>query len=329
VHKFIQLDSVLVGYGASGATKSLFFLDFALSVAAEYDEWLGRKMNCKNMGVLYIAGEGAVGLRNRVAAWCKVHGIQEPGKLKINIIDEPPNLFLGDADSIIREARAVCLERGWSSIIVIIDTLARTAMGMDENSAKDMGVYVEAAEKLRRALPGSIVIIIHHTARYGTTERGSVALRNGVTTSMQIRGTSTFTKHVTVEKQKDGPEGEVEVYSIDIVELGINGDGDAVTSCVIRPTPGRDVDIPGKRMAAMPATQEAILAMVQALSEQSTDCGIGGAPPETPCITEEALRAAFKTRFGARGSPSYFERAFVPMQRAKLLMASQGWVWLP
>ena len=51
---------------------------------------------------------------------------------------------------------------------MVIDTLARTSAGLEENSAKDMGVYINNCYKIRDAARegGATVLVVHHT---GTT----------------------------------------------------------------------------------------------------------------------------------------------------------------
>ena len=61
-----------------------------------------------------------------------------------------------------------------SSRLPIFGLLARVAVGKDENSARDMGEIVAAAEALRRSFDASI-LLIHHTRKDGGSERGSSA----------------------------------------------------------------------------------------------------------------------------------------------------------
>ena len=45
--------------------------------------------------------------------------------------------------------------------MVVVDTLARSLPGGDENSATDMGLVIEACESIQRAL-GATVLLVHH-----------------------------------------------------------------------------------------------------------------------------------------------------------------------
>src|SRR5699024_10060846 len=59
-------------YGESGAGKTFIALDIACSIAAGI-EWCGRRT--KHAPVIYMAGEGHYGLRQRIASWCTSHGV--------------------------------------------------------------------------------------------------------------------------------------------------------------------------------------------------------------------------------------------------------------
>ena len=50
--------------------------------------------------------------------------------------------------------------------LIIVDTLARCMVGGDENSAKDMGLFIAHADALRKET-GATVLIIHHTGKNG------------------------------------------------------------------------------------------------------------------------------------------------------------------
>jgi hypothetical protein len=61
--------------------------------------------------------------------------------------------------------------------LVVVDTVARNFVGGDENSAREMGVFVEGCEVLRKGFE-TAVLPIHHTRKDDTSERGTESLRN-------------------------------------------------------------------------------------------------------------------------------------------------------
>ena len=54
-------------------------------------------------------------------------------------------------------------------------------IGGDENAARDMGLAVEASDRIKRAIgqdgAGGAVILVHHSTKAGNTERGSGAFK--------------------------------------------------------------------------------------------------------------------------------------------------------
>src|SRR5262249_42278218 len=85
--------------------------------------------------------------------------------------------------------------------LIILDTLARCLVGGDEDSAKDMGLFIEAADRIRQKL-NATVLILHHPVKKGGRERGSGALLAGVETMMSLTDSGGM-RTLTCEKQKD------------------------------------------------------------------------------------------------------------------------------
>jgi RecA/RadA recombinase len=159
-------------YGPPSAGKSFLALDMACSVATG-TTWLGRRTVAGS--VVYVAAEGSAGLRQRVAAWKTRQGITGIS-IPVYFVTEPANLLTAS------DMAALMLAfEGLSAppVLVIIDTLHRSMPGGDENSAKDVGLVIEHADRLRR-LTQAAVLLVHHTAKGSDLERGSSSLRGAV-----------------------------------------------------------------------------------------------------------------------------------------------------
>ncbi len=185
-----------VMFGPSGAGKSFTALDMALSTAAGVP-WMGRTV--APGPVLYIAAEGSRGIPAREDAWHLAH--TDCDASSIRFLDEPVSLL----DE--REVSAVLAdiaELPAAPTLIVIDTLARCFGLGDENSTKDMGLFVAGAERLRRAT-GATVLIVHHTGKVGEVERGNSALRAAVDTMIAVTAEDTVLK-MKCEKQKDAEE---------------------------------------------------------------------------------------------------------------------------
>ena len=139
--------------GASGHGKSFVALDIAARIAL-------------HANVVYIAGEGLSGYAARWEAWKDYHQVKSANLY-----------FYSEALQLMEQFQMelfLDLLRSHSPQLVIVDTLARSAVGLDENSAKDMGQFVAACDYLRNQLETS-VLIVHHSGKSGDI-RGSTAL---------------------------------------------------------------------------------------------------------------------------------------------------------
>jgi hypothetical protein len=177
-------------HGPPGTGKSFVALDLALSVATG-ERFLSRRT--ERGTAVYVAGEGSAGLGARLRAWKAHHGVTEP--VGVSFLTEPVQL-LSEADV---DAFLAVLPP--EPALIVLDTLARCLVGGEENSAKDVGLAIAAADRIRRAT-GAAVLIVHHTRKDGDTERGSTALRGAVDAMWSLRERGSGLQLVS-EKMKD------------------------------------------------------------------------------------------------------------------------------
>ncbi|MBI4898734.1 MAG: AAA family ATPase [Actinobacteria bacterium] len=215
-------DGLNVDVGEPGSYKSFVAFDQALCVAAGIP-WQDCALK-KQGPVVYIAGEGAYGMKQRRDAWLHANGV--PAVPDFHIIAEAPHLLAMDDV----EAVAVQIRRlDKSPVVVIVDTLARTIIGGDENTARDMGAYVANVDRLRNEF-GAAVKIIHHTGWDGERERGSIALRGAADFTVHIKADG-HNVTLTNRKNKDGPlSDDLELHAVEVLDscvlsLGSNQSG--------------------------------------------------------------------------------------------------------
>lgn len=193
VSRWLNLNTLAVIYGASGAGKSHVALDVAGHVT-EHDHWNGYAITRGQ--VLYIVAEGAAGMARRAEAWSAHHDV-EPRIVwhpaAINLTAPEWAYALAEVAGELRPA------------LVIVDTFARSTPGMDENSARDVGLVVAHLDAIREA-SGSCVTLVHHTGKDTTKgARGSSALKAAVDTEIEVVG-SEGRLSVRCTKQRDGAE---------------------------------------------------------------------------------------------------------------------------
>jgi len=181
-------------YGSPGAGKSFLAIDMALSVA--YGKaW--HDCATQQGAVLYIAGEGVGGLGKRIKAWQAHHKLTADVPFYVL----PTAVRFREPEDVERLLRTIDnLDTKFSAVFV--DTVARALLGGDENSATDMGLFVDACEIVKRHCECAVVAIHHSGKDAARGMRGSTALLGAVDTSIKV---SKLEETVTLatEKQKD------------------------------------------------------------------------------------------------------------------------------
>jgi hypothetical protein len=156
------------------------------------------------------------------------------------------------------DAVAVCeIMPDEAPALVVIDTLARSMGAGDENTAKDAAMFVRNCDLIREAT-GAHVMVIHHTGKDEERgARGSSALRAAVDNEIQV----TSEWEILSRKQRDQEPPEPLHFKLRSVTLGMDEDGEPVTSAVVdatdAPAPTRK-PIRGKNEVAIQALNDAL-----------------------------------------------------------------------
>lgn len=224
VRGVLPLEGLAALYGPSGSGKSFLVLDVAASVAAGAYEWFDRRVT--QCPVTYCVLEGEVGMGKRAAAWSLHHKKPVPDSLQF--ITQPFDLLNGD--DVAELAKAVQAAGGTGGL-VILDTLNRAAPGADENSSVDMGNIIAAAKRLQ-SLTRGLVLLVHHTGKDATKGmHGHSSLYAALDGAIEVNWTESR-REWSVAKSKDDETGSVHAFKLEIVPVGIDNEGNEITSCV-------------------------------------------------------------------------------------------------
>ena len=98
-----------------------------------------------------------------------------------------------------------------------------------------MAKFIRAADAIRTAL-GCFVLLIHHCGIAGNRPRGHTSLAGADDVQIAVTKDKDGNVIATVEHMKDGPSGTVIASKLEVVELGVDQDGDPLTSCVVVPS---------------------------------------------------------------------------------------------
>ena len=260
VEGLISENSFCVMYGAPGSGKSFCALDIGLSIASGMP-WHDKQT--QQGSVLYIAGEGVGGLKRRVKAFHTYHGLSSISSF--HVLQQAVNFR--DEQSVKRLLRSI--DRvGGDFNAVFVDTVARALPGSDENSATDMGAFVDACDRIRHHT-GAAVIGVHHSGKdISRGMRGSSALLGAVDTSIEVKN-SDGVICLKNEKQKDHAE-HPPIY-LKMKAIGLV-DGSSVVLELIKSDSGKN---PTKRPRFGSARQ---YAAYQALRNLLIDKGVNKVP---------------------------------------------------
>lgn len=221
--------------GGPGSKKSFVALDMAAHVARGMP-WQGHRVN-KGVALL-IMGEGAGSVGKRIQAWEKEYGPMPADGIRIlprpvQAADMQAWAVLVQACTRLRAALDPDL-----GMFVIVDTQARSTVGIDENDAQGMGVYISALAALREATEGC-VMSVHHTTKAGSSTRGSGAQDGAQTSRLLMKSEKgSLISKLYSDKQKDLEEAEPIELRFHKVDVGLDEDGEAIDSLVLTPRDG-------------------------------------------------------------------------------------------
>lgn len=323
VRGVLPADGIAALFGASGAGKSFLALDLLGNVASGGD-WFGCRVT--PAPVLYLGLEGEAGISQRIQAHQMKHGALAAG---FNLILEGLDIRnAGDRADLIADARAA----GYSDGVLCIDTLNRAAPGADENDSAAMGAIIAAAKALQREL-GGLVLLVHHTGKDASKGlRGHSSLHAALDAALEVTREGDRREWRTA-KAKDGNDGLSQPFRLEVIDLGTDDDGEAVTSCVVIPDQSTGESV---RRAKLPKggnarlIWDALPELFRAAGERRPDGVPDELPHGRPVLSLEDAIEGTKSRLPVDSDQRGYRArlAITSLVNSGLLTFRDGWLWV-
>jgi hypothetical protein len=258
VKGIVPYPGLTVIWGPPKSDKSFWTLDLAMHVALGR-EYRGRRV--QQGPVVYCCFEGQSGVSARVEAF-RQRFLCEEAEAVLFYLQPAPMDLIKDHQELIAAIR----DLDEAPVAVVLDTLNRSLNG-SENSDEDMGNYVKATDAIREAF-NCAVLVVHHCGVNDSRPRGHTSLTGAADARLAVTRDAAKNILVDVEFMKDGEGSGTIVSALENLEVGLDEDGELITSCVVVQA---EMAVPEERGPKLTKNQSTYLEMVRAHQPIQTD----------------------------------------------------------
>lgn len=259
VKSWLDLDATSLVYGQSNTGKSFLTLDIAFHVAAG---WWWNSCRVKQSNAIYVAAEGGTGFTKRIIAIAESKpDLHNAGREHFHHL--PLQLDLHGSDDVAALLTAIG-ERPVD--LLIIDTLAMSFGAGNENDGKDVTQFLSHIAEIRQKLSCHVMLVHHSGKDQGKGARGHSSLRAAVDTEIEVSMDGSM-RLATTKKQRDLEGGKVAAFTLNVVNLGDDQDGEPITSCIVQVQDADQINWMKKRKLSG-ANEVAYQALIDALKRE-------------------------------------------------------------
>ncbi len=330
--------------GQSGAGKSTAATDLAVALATGSD-FLGRKVR-EPCGTVYFAAEGGSGIPVRVTASIRHRGVTESipfyYKTEVDNLMKPDEVAKLIAD--IKMIDASFKEKfGVPVGLVIVDTVGAAFHMRDENDNAEVAGVCRTLNKIASETK-TVALGVHHFGKNAESSfRGASYWRGGVDIGFavladreELAGESR-NRRISMNKNRDGPEGPIGSFDLKFIELGVDDYGDPYGACAVEPT--EDVrpctatkKIPKSRQVFHDAFNEVLL-------EHGESHIVRGDGPTVKAVPIELIREEYELRYATgesdpkkrkKNTHTAFKRSLDDLSMTQYATETKGdteWIW--
>jgi AAA domain len=316
--------------GPPGSLKSALLTSVAIAVSSGED-FCGKRSKGK-FSVIYFALERADLVRRRLRAHHHRDGL---ASLPIAVVGHVIDLMSPKTVELIVATIDTVQEKfGLPVGLIIFDTYPKAiaAGGGDEDKARDQGVAFANLQRIKDLRLVHVALVGHCGKDKSRGARGSNAWLGDADVMIEIDGSNIRT--ATVTKANDMAEGHLGSFQAEVVDLGPDEDGDAIT--VFIAVPVNAAPAPNKRpeRPLTPAAKIALQALTEALQE------VGETPPASNHIPagvrtvtierwrEYAYRLGISPSNEPRARQQAFKRAWESLRAASKIGVWDNCVWI-
>jgi hypothetical protein len=329
VKNLLASTGLAVIWGPPKCGKSFWAVDLGLHISLGW-EYRGRRV--QQAVVVYVALEGQHGMPARIEAFRRHHGVAAaPFYLVMSRLN-----LIADAKHLVEDIKAQ-IPKGITVGGVFIDTLNRSLVG-SESKDEDMAKYLAAAELVASELQ-SAVAIVHHCGIDASRPRGHTSLTGSVESQLAVKKGALGEVIVTVEYAKDFAEGAEIVSQLEQVTVGVDPDGDDITTLVVLPSDQAAMAVPAKQPREAKSKRTFRDAVAEALHSAGQDIRVLDDGPIVRAVEVEHVRTQFYRRHvtgeadagkATEARKKAFQRAIKELPSGISSATQQGseWLWL-
>jgi hypothetical protein len=323
---------LIVVWGPPKCGKSFWVFDAVMHVATGW-QYRGRRVTQGN--VVYLALEGQDGFADRVESFRLQRFDDGRG-------DVPGFYLVKERTDLVKDHRELikCIQSQCTAgkpAVVVIDTMNRLLVG-SESKDEDMAAYIKAADSIKETFDCA-VIVIHHCGINESRPRGHTSLTGAADVQISVKKDAAGNIVATVECAKDMAEGTVIGSRLEVIELGVDQDGDPITSCHVVPsTVGVEAGAATKTTRETDTIQTFRAAFTDVLDVYGEQVRVRGDGPLARVVEVKKVREEFERRYlTGEGDPKKrraaaskaFRRAAkkLPRQFANATWADREWIW--
>jgi hypothetical protein len=328
VKNLLASTGLSVIWGPPKCGKSFWAVDLGLHISLGW-EYRGRRV--QQAVVVYVALEGQHGMPARIEAFRRHHGVAEA---PFYLVTSRLNL-IADAKQLIDDIKAQ-LPNSVMPGIVFIDTLNRSLVG-SESKDEDMAKYLAAAELVASDLR-SAVAIVHHCGIDASRPRGHTSLTGSVESQIAVKKSAGGEVIATVEHAKDFAEGDAIASRLELVTVGVDPDGDDITTLVVMPS--ESTTPPGPKQPRESKSKRTFRdALAEAVGTAGQDLRVLDDGPTVRAVEVSHVRTEFYRRHvtgeadagkAAAAKQKAFKRVLDDLPTGISSATQQGaeWLWL-